>query len=81
MERVWIKGCNGNVNRSQSYKSERVMVAALKRLLRNRAAGPMSEIYVYTDWSPYSGPNEDSCIGRVAFQGDGFSPGWFPRAN
>ena len=79
MMHVWIQGSGtGPINREKLYKSEAVMRASVVRLLRNRAHGPNAEIYVYSDFGPYSGPDQDSMIGKAAFDPDGETPRYFP---
>jgi hypothetical protein len=72
----WLEGRGMGINCANVYKNDASMIAAAKRLLRNRARGPMSEIYVYRGGQA---PGADTpAIGRAGFEGGGETVTWFP---
>jgi hypothetical protein len=80
MASYWFKSRQINVNCSRFYDSEARMRAAAIKMLRKRARDANAELYVYSKWGPYSGPDEDSCLGYAAFAHDAETVKWIPAA-
>ena len=72
----WSNGFG--VNGPRRYRSERAMRAAVSKMLLKRAPGPMAVIEVFSKWGAYSGPDNDSYMGRFGFAPDGVTVEFYP---
>lgn len=67
----WMQGDSILIRGRRFYKNEAAMRSAAVRLVQRRANSPLAELWVYAEGSEYSGPNEDTCVGKAAFAPDG----------
>lgn len=81
MTTYWFKSRQLRINGMRHYKSAATARKAACALVRGRARDADAELYVYEKWGPYTGPDEDSCLGYAAFGHDAETVKWIPAAN